>query len=60
MIVFAIPRDKDEGEILFSGSMDECENFTNDLRDLFNFYSINICKDNGEIVKRILRPQQAI
>jgi hypothetical protein len=60
MIVFAIPRDDENGKVLFQGTMKECEDYTKELRDFSNFYSINICKENGEIEKRILRPQQAI
>lgn len=60
MIIFAIRRDQDEGQIIFSGTLDECEKQAKEIKDLFNYYSINICQDNGEIVKRILRPQQPI
>lgn len=51
MIVYGVTNE-DKGIDLFDGSIEECREFLKD-KDLANFYSVNICKDNGEIVERI-------
>ena len=54
MIVYGVTNE-DKGIDLFKGSLEDCRDFAkdNDKLDLANYYSVNICKDNGEIVERI-------
>lgn len=60
MIVWGVNK-KDEGKELFAGDLEECWRYVKEeLKDLSGFYSVNICKDNGEIEERILKPQQPI
>lgn len=51
MIVYGVTNE-DKGIDLFDGSIEECREFLKD-KDLTNYYSVNICRDNGEIVEHI-------
>lgn len=54
MIVYGVTNE-DKGIVLFDGNIDDCRDFVKDNEelDLTNYYSVNICRDNGEIVERI-------
>ena len=61
MIVYGILRRAEVGSILFSGSLKECREFVreNEKLDLDDYYSVNICEDNGIIVERVLESRPA-
>ena len=52
MIVYGIRNNTEIGEELFKGDMSECKTFCKALIPS-DFYSLNICEDNGIIAKRL-------
>lgn len=61
MIVYGILRRAEVGSILFSGSLKECREFVRDDEklDLDDYYSVNICEDNGIIIEKVLEARPA-
>lgn len=53
MILFGILRTEEVGNIIYSGTKEECEKHAKTL-DLNDYYSLNICQDNGVIEKRLI------
>lgn len=61
MIVYGILRRAEVGSILFSGSLKECREFVreDEKLDLDDYYSVNICEDNGIIIEKVLESRPA-
>jgi len=61
MIVYGILRGAEVGTTLFDGSLKECREFVRDDEklDLDDYYSVNICEDNGIIIEKVLESRPA-
>ena len=55
MVLYGHLKKEEVGNIIYDGSKEECENFAKTL-DLDDYYSLNICQDNGIIDERIVAP----
>ena len=54
VLVYATKRNDEQGFSLFSGSLEDCKSFCKKITP-FEWDSVNIDKENGEIVLRIVR-----
>lgn len=55
MVLYGHLKTKEVGNIIYSGTKEECENHAKTL-DLNDYYSLDICQDNGVIDERIVKP----
>ena len=59
MVLYGHLKTEEVGNIIYSGTKEECENHAKTL-DLNDYYSLNICQDNGVIDERIVKPYAKI